>query len=288
MNTIELRPITDDNSNILDLMFLSINDNKFKYSSTDSKGKQTKYKETMLSTKGMTLGVIIYYNNAPTGFIIVRGNDNRLIGGLLPNYTGKGVYKLARNTVIGLLNDKDIFLITSSVDSSNKNMLAFLKQVPKTLLHDDVFVNHLDVTLKRVKVDSKVSVNNRVLLTKFKFYHVSVYNELKQSNNNTISIFPSKALALRAISPNLSFSKHLTVYVYEIIFNKKSTLVPHDDLIKTIHDAHITLEYQATNITFNLTGSMALLYTSKGSKLMYKPFTTGKITYHSPMTYHYL
>lgn len=306
---VTLHPLTDNT--VFQLMFLKEHIDYFRISYNDSISKQRDYVSFLLKASQNRLQCEIRLSGKVVGFILVAGQDNRLVGGLYPEFKRMGIYSKARNAVIRLLNLNGIFNITYSVDKSNKAMLAFSRKQYKTRLADRLSVTHHNPFKPEASIDSSVKLGNGFREYSGPLYHLSFNSNLKEliprlpegtelgvsgdypePNIPRVSLSPSPELCFRAIYPNISKlleedkPENISFTLYRAIKVKPRDLHYPKELIAEnwIHDANITLEHFVTKpVTLSKVGKVTFQNTSNDSGLMYQPFLKGKPRYHSPL-----
>lgn len=309
---LSVRVMSSSDEDILDLMFLRQYRGNFREDDRSSPAKQRKYKNRLIEMGRSKLLCSILDGSTVIGFILIAGNSNRFVGGLLPDFTGKGIYRRARNTLIRIMNESGIFLLTNSVDDDNGNMLKFMSKTPHTKLNEDVYLSHYDTSVKDIAVQGKIPVNFKSVNSFDKFYHISFSAELEgmvqprlpdgsdmekgkypEPEIPRVSFSPSPELCFRAIYANISglfegkiAYPYMKFTVYEVEVNKRDVIGPLQLIEdRLVHDAHITLEhYSVKPVRFKKVGSMLVNNTSGDKGLHYMPFVKEEARYHSPFS----
>lgn len=284
-----LLPLT--NTSVLELMFLPEHDNFFRINSDESRKKKDDYIDFLLKASENRLACEIHYKNRLAGFIMVAGRDNRMVGGLYPEFKRKGIYGKARNAVIRLLNSQGIFNIVYSVDESNAVMKAFAQQQASTKLEGKLSVVHYQPSKPFAYVSPKVKLGNKFMGYDGDFYHLSLDTNLKQLTPkvNRAPLYPSPELNFRAIYPNIAHlfdgQSSLTFTVYKVKkYNKRKLQTPNELISKKlVRDAHITLEYGTSDtVELEKVGKVVIENTSNDEGLFYNPYLEEDTRYHSP------
>ncbi len=291
-----------------ELMFLPENEGKFREGHRSSKREQSDYIEFLKKSSKRFVRYEIFFKNELAGFIMVGGIDARLVGGIYPEFQRKGIYTVARNTILYALNMKGFFEVSSSVHKSNKEMKEFLTTMIQTKLDHDLrlSLNHFDPTKEIAICDYDFEINPGKLQRRL--FHISFDNNLPDVIRPKLpagselpegtyperlparfSASPSVELCFRAIYPNVAHllegvdEDTIIFSVYEVM-NPKPDYKP-SDLIEGnyVHDAHVTLEHVFLKpVHIKKVGTVEFLNTSDGGGLEYCPFATEKNRFHSP------
>lgn len=295
-----------ENDEPFSLMFEKENEGNFREGFSSKEKDKRDYVDFLKKASERYARFTIFYKGNAAGFILVAGIDGRLVGGLYSEYKRKGIYTIARNTLIYELNKKHVFKITSSVDKDNGPMKSFISKVLQTPYQHGLQLNHFNPGLPVCRCETDFSV--RIPKTDDKLYHVSFDPNLPEVIKPRLparsevgkAIYPEKLpprfstsptpeLCFRAIYPNISQlleernEKEIKFYLYEVVTGKvKYTPL---DLIanRHVYDAHVTLEHVFTTPVFiKRVGKVTFKNTSDDEGLYYLPFTEDKERYHSP------
>ncbi|AFI55331.1 hypothetical protein TSMG0048 [Halocynthia phage JM-2012] len=305
---VSLLPLKD--LSVLELMFLPEHDNYFRVNSDESRRKQVDYMEFLVKASKNRLACEIRLGNNLVGFIMVAGKDNRLVGGIFPEFKRQGIYSLARNAVINLLNSVGIYNIVYSIDKSNDTMAKFASDQYSTNLDGNLRVVHYQPNKPSAYISPKVKLGNKFGAYEGELYHLSFNSKLKTLTPRLpegdskdgkfsepliprVSMSPSPELCFRAIYANInnlledSDEPEITFTLYRAKkYNSKKLHTP-DELISKgwVHDAHITLEHFSTDdVELEVIEQITFKNTSDDIGLFYQPFTKGDNLYHSPLS----
>ena len=314
---LSIRPLKD--LTVLELMFLVENDGFFRVRSDGSRKLKDKYIESLLKFAEGRLAIEIVVDDVVAGFILACGRENRIVGGLLPEFQRQGIYHRARNTVIKYLNDQGIYLITFDVDKDNVKMLRLAERFVTTPYVDSTRLSHYDPTIDSIKIESTVPKYTAKIKQPPNLYHISLSSSLpdklvprepsvgssteeglseedkmfSEFQGARVSMAPSPGLCYRGVYPNVfelfkgSKVKRIKLWIYKIKNPNYNKIITPTELInkRLVHDAHITLEYiSEVPVNIELIGSMTVKNTEEGPKLRYRPFNDDSIRIwdHSP------
>lgn len=301
---IELKLMENDEPFLL--MFEKENEGNFREGFNSKEKDKRNYVDFLKKASDRYARFTILYKGKVAGFILVAGIDGRLVGGLYSEYKRKGIYTIARNTLIYELNKKHVFKITSSVDKDNGPMKSFLSKALQTPYQHDLQLNHFNPGLPVCKCETDFSV--KIPKTDDKLYHISFdpnlpeivkpmlpagsemgEGEYPETLPARFSASPSPELCFRAVYPNISQllersnEKEITFTLYEVKTGKVK-YTPLDLIVNShVHDAHVTLEHVFTAPVFiKKVGKITFKNTSNDEGLYYLPFARDKERYHSP------
>lgn len=278
---IVLKPMTDRKT--FELMFLPENDGFFRMGSETKPVERLRYMEFLEKASGRWMRYVIEYKGKLAGFILAAGEDCRLVGGIFPEFQRKGIYSIARNTLINSLNGQGVYIVTSSVDESNDKMAAFLSGVSQTKYHERLSINHFDPDKPVAVIKGKQAV--RRVDSPIALY--AIKESAVIDGDDVMSFYPSPQLAFKALWYKRTVSgignkSSLRSDVYRLNKGDIKKMLPPREQHGLTEDAHYVQPYlPKTTVKYELDGNYSFTATMGGFSV-FVPHDKDTVVVHSP------